>query len=110
MPTLFRHAVNTDIGTTPVDVLQIPLGVRATVIGLNLANVTDYDTAVVDIYVIDENSTQAHYVRGLSISPNSTAKIITQGEKLILPETSGIRIVSDTEDSIDTTISFVEIT
>ena len=109
MPTLFRHAVNTDIGTTPVDVLQIPLGVRATVIGMHIANVTDYDTAVVDIYVIDENSTQAHYVRGLSISPNSTAKIITQGEKLILPETAGIRIVSDTEDSIDVVVSYVEI-
>jgi hypothetical protein len=48
-------------------------------------------------------------VRGLSISPNSTAKIITQGEKLILPETAGIRIVSDTEDSIDSVISYVEI-
>ena len=109
MPTLFRHAVNTDIGTTPVDVLQIPLGVRATVIGLNLANVTDYDTVNVDVYVIDENSTQAHYVRGLVIPPNTTAKIITQGEKLILPETAGIRIVSDTEDSVEATISYVEI-
>jgi hypothetical protein len=109
MPTLFRHSVNTDIGTTPVDVLQIPPGVRATVIGMNIANVTDYDTVVVNIYIIDENSTQAHYVRGLSISPNSTAKIITQGEKLILPETAGIRIVSDTEDSIDSVISYVEI-
>ena len=109
MPTLFRHAVNTEIGTTPVDVLQVDAGVRVTVIGLNLANVTDYDTAVVDVYVIDENSTQAYYVRGLSISPNSTAKIITQGEKLILPETAGIRIVSDTEDSIDAVISYVEI-
>jgi hypothetical protein len=76
---------------------------------MNIANVTDYDTVVVNIYVIDENSTQAHYVRGLSISPNSTAKIITQGEKLILPETVGIRIVSDTEDSIDSVISYVEI-
>jgi hypothetical protein len=64
---------------------------------------------VVNVYVIDENSTQAHYVRGLSISPNSTVKIITQGEKLILPETAGIRIVSDTEDSIDAVISYVEI-
>ena len=109
MPTLFRHSVNTDIGTTPIDVLQIPLGVRATVIGMNIANVTDYDTVVVNIYVIDENSTQAHYVRGLTISPNRTAKIITQGEKLILPETAGIRIVSDTEDSIDAVISYVEI-
>jgi hypothetical protein len=109
MPTLFRHAVNTDIGTTPVDILQIPLGVRATVIGLNLANVTDYDTVNVNVFVIDENSTQAHYVRGLVIPPNTTAKIITQGEKLILPETAGIRIVSDTEDSVDATISYVEI-
>ena len=109
MPTLFRHSVNTGIGTTPQDILQIPLGVRATVIGMNIANITDNDTVVVNIYVIDENSTQAHYVRGLSISPNSTAKIITQGEKLILPETAGIRIVSDTEDSIDAVISYVEI-
>jgi len=109
MPTLFRHAVNTDIGTTPVDVLQIPLGVRATVIGLNLANITDFDTVNVNVYIIDENSTQAHYVRGLVIAPNTTAKLITQGEKLILPETAGIRIVSDTEDSVDATISYVEI-
>ena len=109
MPTIFKHAVNTDIGTVPIDVLQIPLGVRATVIGLNLANITDYDTVNVNVFVVDENSTQAHYVRGLVIPPNTTAKVITQGEKLILPETAGIRIVSDTEDSVDATISYVEI-
>jgi hypothetical protein len=109
MPTVFRHAVNTGIGTEPVDILQIPEGVRATVIGCNLANITDYDTIVVNVFVIDENSTQAHYVRGLVIPPNTSVKIVTQGEKLILPETSGIRVVSDTEDSIDSTISYVEI-
>jgi hypothetical protein len=109
MPTLFRHAVTTSVGTTPVDVLQIPLGVRATVIGCNIANVTDYDTVVVNMYVVDENSTQATYVRGIIIAPNTTAKVITQGEKLILPATSGIRIETDTEDSVDVTISYVEI-
>jgi hypothetical protein len=109
MPTVFRHAVNTGIGTEPVDVLQIPEGVRATVIGCNLANTTEFDTVVADIFVVDENSTQAYYVKGLVIPPNTTVKLITQGEKLILPETSGIRIVCDTEDSIDTTISYVEI-
>jgi hypothetical protein len=109
MPTVFRHAVNTGIGTEPVDVLQIPEGVRATVIGCNLANTTDYDTVVANVFVVDENSTQAFYVKGLVIPPNTTVKLITQGEKLILPETAGIRIVSDTEDSIDTTISYVEI-
>jgi len=109
MATVFKHAVNTDVGTTPVDILQIPAGVRATVIGVNLANTTDYDTVVANLYVIDENSTQAHYVRGLTIPPNSTVKVITQGERLILPETAGLRLVSDTENSIDSTISYVEI-
>jgi hypothetical protein len=109
MPTVFRHAVNTEIGTEPVDVLQIPPGVRATVIGCNLANVTEFDTVVVDVFVIDENSTRAHYVKGLIIPPSTSVKIVTQGEKLILPETSGIRIVSDTESSVDSTISYVEI-
>lgn len=109
MPTLFKHAVNTGIGTTPVDVLQIPEGVRATVIGCNLANITDYDTVVANVYVVDENSTQGHYVKGLTIPPNTSVKIITQGEKLILPATAGLRIESDTEDSIDSTISYVEI-
>ena len=109
MPTLFKHAVNTGIGTLPVDVLQVDAGVRVTVIGCNLANVTEYDTIIVNVYVVDENSTQAHYVKNLPIPPNTSVKLITQGEKLILPETAGMRIVSDTEDSIDTTISYVEI-
>ncbi len=109
MPTQFKHSVTTDIGTTPVDVLQIPLGVRATVIGCNLANTTDYDTVNVDVYIIDENSTQGYYVRGLTVAPNTAVKIITQGEKLILPETAGIRIQCDVESSIDATISYVEI-
>lgn len=109
MPTVFKHAVNTGVGTEAVDVLQIPEGVRATVIGCNLANVTEFDSVVVDMYVIDENSTQAHYVKGMVIPPNTTVKVITQGEKLILPETAGIRLISDTENSIDSTISYVEI-
>ena len=109
MPTVFKHAVNTGIGTEPVDVLQIPSGVRATVIGCNIANITEFDTVSVNVFVIDENSTQAHYVKGLPIPPNTSVKIITNGEKLILPETSGIRVVSDTEDSFDSTISYVDI-
>lgn len=109
MPTVFKHTVTTDIGTTPVDVVQIPSGVRATVIGCNLANTTDYDTVVADMFVVDENSTQGYYVRGIVIPPNSAIKVVTQGEKVILPESAGIRIVSDTESSIDATISYVEI-
>ena len=108
MPTVFKQAVTTDIGTTPIDVLQIEEGVKSTVIGCNLANTTD-DDVIVDVFVVDENSTQAYYVRGLMIPPYNAAKIVTNSEKLILPATAGLRIVSDTENSIDATISYVEI-
>ena len=109
MPTIFKHAVSSAIGTTPVDVLDIQAGVRATVIGCNIANVTDYDTVAVDVYIINGDSAVSHYVKKLPIPPNTSVKIITNGEKLILPELTGLRIVSDTENSLDSTISYVEI-
>jgi hypothetical protein len=59
--------------------------------------------------VVSDDSTPAYYVRGLAIPPNSAVKIITNGEKLILPETSGLRIVSDTASGVDTVISYVEL-
>lgn len=109
MPTVFKHSLVTQIGTLPVDALTIGAGVRSTVIGCNLANVTDYDTVIVDVYIVGADTTASHYVKGLPIPPNTSVKLITNGEKLILPETTGIRIVSDTTDSIDATISYVEI-
>jgi hypothetical protein len=108
MPTVFRHAVNTGLGTTPVDVVQVPAGVRATVIGLNLVNTTGSVIAT-NVFVVDSSSTVAYYVKDIIIPPNTTLKVITQGEKLILPELSGLRITSNTDDSIDSTISYVEI-
>lgn len=109
MPTVFRHSLVTQIGTVPTDVVIIGGGVRATVIGCNLANTTDYDTVVADVFVVGADTTVSYYVRGLVIPPNTSVKVITQGEKLILPETTGLRLVSDTPDSIDATVSYVEI-
>ena len=109
MPTIFKHSLITQIGTVPTDVVTIGAGVRATVIGCNLSNVTDYDTVIADVMVVGADTTVAHYIKGLTIPPNTSVKIITQGEKLILPENTGVRIVTDTSDSIDATVSYVEI-
>ena len=109
MPTVFKHALVTQIGTNPTDVVEIGAGVRATVIGCNLANVTEYDTVVVDIQVVGTDTTVAYYVKGLIIPPNTSVKVITQGEKLILPAETELRMVSDTADSVDATVSYVEI-
>ena len=109
MPTVFKQAISTEIGTTPVDVVDIPGGVRATVIGCNLANITDYDTVSVNVYVIGSDTTLSYYVKKIPIPPNTSIKIITNGEKLILPELTGLRIESDVENSVDATVSYVAI-
>jgi hypothetical protein len=109
MPTIFKHSLVTQIGTNPTDVLEIGNGVRATVIGCNLANVTEYDVIVADVLIVGADTTTSYYVKGLAIPPNTSVKLITQGEKLILSENTELRIVSDTADSIDATISYVEI-
>ena len=109
MPTVFKHALVTQIGTNPTDVVEIGGGVRATVIGCNLANVTEYDLIVADVIIVGADTTASYYIKGLAIPPNTSVKLITQGEKLILPENTELRIVSDTADSIDATVSYVEI-
>ena len=109
MPTVFKHSLVTQIGTVPTDVVTVGAGVRATVIGCNLANVTEYDTVIADIQVIGSDTTVSYYVKGLAIPPNTAVKVITQGEKLILPESTGLRITANTSDSIDVTVSYVEI-
>lgn len=109
MPTVFRNSIEKGIGTTPVDLVSTPEGFRTTVIGCNLANATDYDTVNVDVFVVDEGSNAAYFIKGLTIPPNSAAKVVTNGEKLILPTGNILRIVSDTADSIDATVSYVEI-
>lgn len=109
MPTTFKNSINTGIGTSPVDVLSTPDGFRTTVIGCNLANVTEYDTVNVDVFVVGDGSEAAYYVKGVTIPPNTSLKLVTNGEKLILPEGHILRVVSDTASSIDATVSFVEI-
>jgi hypothetical protein len=99
----------TNIGPTPVDVLQIAEGVRATLVGCNLSNTTLYETVAVDVFVVDEESTAALYVKNVIIPPNTAVKLITGGEKLILPETAGLRISSSVDGSVDAVISYVEI-
>lgn len=109
MPTVFKHSLVTEVGTTPTELVEIGQGIRATVIGCNLANRTEYDTVIADVLVVGADTTVSFYVRGLVIPPNTSVKVVTQGEKLILPENTGLRLVTDTADSVDATVSYVEI-
>ena len=108
MATYFKTQIAKNIGTTPLDVIGTVDNNRFTVVGCNLANTIDEDV-IVDIFVVDSSSTAAYYIKGLVISPYTSAKVITNGEKLILEPNTFLRVVSDTVDSIDSVVSYVEI-
>lgn len=108
MASFFRTKVAKNIGTTPVDVLETTVANRFTLIGCNLANTTD-EVVIVDITITDALSVTGYYIKGLVIDPYSSAKIVTNGEKIILAESTTMTIVSDTANSIDLIASYAEI-
>ena len=108
MASYFRTKVAKDIGTVAVDILETVSNNRFTVIGCNLANTTT-DPVSVDIKVIDALAVEAYYIKQLIIPAHTSAKVITNGEKLILSEQCGLRIISDTDNSVDAVISYAEI-
>lgn len=108
MATFFRTKVVTDIGTTPVDILSTGAS-RFTIIGMNLANTTDYDV-IIDITVTNENDdVTGYFIKQLMIPPYTAAKAITNGEKLIIADNCKFTLVSDTPNSVDAVVSYAEI-
>jgi hypothetical protein len=108
MASFFRTKVEKNIGTTPVDVLATGVSNRFTIIGLNLANTTD-ENVVIDITVTDASAVTGYYIKQLIVAPYTSAKVVTNGEKIILAESTTMTIVSDTANSIDMVASFAEI-
>ena len=108
MASFFRTKVVKDIGTTPVDVLVTSTGNRFTLIGCNLANTTD-EAVIVDVTITDSSAVTGYYIKQLIIEPYTSAKIVTNGEKIILAEETTMTIVSDTTASVDLVASYAEI-
>jgi hypothetical protein len=108
MASFFRTKVSKDIGTTPVTVLSTGIGSRFTLIGCNLANTTD-EVVTIDITITDANSITGYYIKQLAIEPYTSAKVVTNGEKIILAENTTLTVVSDTVASIDLIASYAEI-
>lgn len=108
MATFFRTAVIPNIGTTPVEVLSVAGGNRFTVVGCNFANTTDY-SVIIDIKIVNSALVEAYYIKQLVIDPYTSAKVVTNGEKIILQESCKMVVTCDTANSVDAVISYAEI-
>jgi hypothetical protein len=109
MATVFKNVLLSGLGTSPTTVLTSNGSATTTVIGMSLSNTTP-DIVQLNIQIQDTvASTSAYYVYGLTIPPNSSARVVSGGEKLNLGPLTNVIMTSNTASSLDLVMSWVEI-
>ena len=109
MATAFKNKIISAVGTSPVKIYEGPVGVETTVIGLSLANTTA-GIITASVFVQDDTSAQAFYIKNAQISPASSLRVVVSGEKLIIPAEYDLFVESNTAAAVDVVMSYVEIT
>ena len=109
MTTAFKNVLNSGLGATPTTVLTTNASAKTTVIGLSLTNTTA-NVLLASIQIQDTiASTSAYYIQNIVIPPNTSARVINGGERLVLGGSNTLSIVSNTAASLDAVVSLVEI-
>lgn len=82
---------------------------KTTVIGLSLTNTTA-NVLLASIQIQDTiASTSAYYVQNIVIPPNTSARVINGGERLVLGPSTNVIIKANQDTSLDLVMSYVEI-
>lgn len=112
MATFFKNALQSNIGTTEVEIISTLVNARATVIGLSLTNVTDgvvLATMRLELTTGVGAAASAFYIKDVVVPPNQSLRVINGGEKLVLAGNMKVFVKSNLASSIDLVASYVEI-
>jgi hypothetical protein len=109
MATFFKNKLESEIGTTEVEIISTTVNARVTVIGLSLTNLTsDIVQATIRLENTD-TSDSAYYLKDVMVPPNQSLRVINGGEKLVLAGDMKVYVSANVADSLDLVASFVEI-
>ena len=109
MATEFKNTVSKDVGTKPVEILETTASTRATVIGLSLTNLTG-SFVYVSVLLQDDTSVTGYYLKDTILPANTSLRVVSTGEKLIVAPENKLLVQSSVDDSVDVVCSYVEIT
>ena len=107
MASFFRNKLHQNIGIAETEVISVSTNTRATVIGLNLTNLTTgIVLASIRLELLDPNPpnavlSEAYYVKDIIVPPNQSFRVINGVEKLILAVDMKMHIHSNFENSLD---------
>ena len=108
MATQFKNKVVKEIGPIPILALETDAATRSTIIGLNLANLTDF-IVYASVLIHDDTSVEGYFMKDVMVPPNSSLHALAAGEKLILAPTNQLYLVADQDEALDAVISYVDI-
>ena len=98
-----------ELGQNEVTLVTTGSNQKGACVGLSLANLTG-SVVTVSVMLQDSYGTKGFYVKDLYIAPNSSARVINGGEKLLLAPNNIVSIICDTPKALDVVFSLVIIT
>jgi|TARA_R110000744_G_scaffold66931_1_gene136731 hypothetical protein len=108
MATQFKNKVIKEVGPIPILALETDAATRSTIIGMNLANLTDFITYA-SIIIHDDTSVEGYFMKDVMVPPNSSLHALAAGEKLILAPSNELYLVASGDEALDVVISYVDI-
>lgn len=108
MATQFKNKVIKEVGPVPILALETDAATRSTIIGLNLANLTNF-IAYASIIIHDDTSVEGYFMKDVMVPPNSSLHALAAGEKLILAPSNELYLVASSDEALDVVISYVDI-
>ena len=109
MATLLKNTVIKNCGTVPVLIYETLPTTRVTVLGLSFTNLTD-SFIYIDVLIEDDTSVSGYYLKQTLLPANTSLRAVSTGEKLVLAPSNRLLVRSSLDDSVDTIVSYVEIT
>jgi hypothetical protein len=113
MPNTFKLKTKANIDTSLVAVYTAPASTTTVVIGLTLANVTSAsitaDVQLVSDTVDVETNTDVYIVKAIPLPAGSSVEIMA-GNKIVLKATDVLKVKGSATNSVDATLSIMEIT
>ena len=114
MATFFRNKLQSEIGTSEIEVINVETLSRVTVIGMSLTNLTnDIVRATIRIENngdgISPPNDSAYYIKNVVVPANQSLRVINGGEKLVLAGDMKVYVLSSVAASLDFIASYVEI-
>lgn len=114
MANTFKTQTSTNIGITPVNIYTCPTSTTTTIIGMSLANVS-VDSPIYVSVIFDASGRTSgaqdtvYIIKEAPVAKGGTLVPIGGDQKIVMEPGDIIKVLSDTENSVDVVMSHLDI-